>query len=138
MVRHEWELEEGEDEVVWENIVMDELEKDGGPREEWLRKEGQDWASRDKSWAAEPGKAKERVKFLLWDDMDRTKRLGERMIEAVDKEKKLWSQERCWRKHAKNDARRERKRVEEAEEQHGSPAAGKDDDTVLYVTYKPQ
>lgn len=111
MQRHDRELEDGEDEQVWENIVREELEKSGGPREEWLREEGKDWASGDRSWVVEPVKAKERVKYLLWDDIDRTKRLGKRMIEVVDLEKRLWRQERSWRKHDKNDARRERKRV---------------------------
>jgi hypothetical protein len=138
MMRHEWEVEEGEDEEAWENIVMEELKKSGGPRKEWLRKEGKDWANGDRGWVVEPIKAKERVKYLLWDDLNRTKQLGGRMIEVVDKEKELWRQERNWRKHARNDARRERKRASGDGERKECPGGGKEGNTPHYITYKPQ
>ena len=95
------DIEDGEDEAVWEEIVLDELKKSGGPRKEWIRKEGKEWGSRDGSWVAEPLKAKEKTKYLIWEDLNKAKQMGERMMEVVDEENKLWTQERGRRRIAK-------------------------------------
>lgn len=107
----EREVDDGEDEAIWEDIVMEQLQKEGGGNKKWLKGEGADWGKDDDSWVAESTKAKMKVKQYLWEDVVRTKELGERMTNIYEAEKQLWRQERAKRKYEKNLARKERKRL---------------------------
>ncbi len=125
MIRLERDVQDGEDETVWEQIVLEELKREGGPREEWLRKEGKAWGGWDQWWGDEPMKAKKELKYLLRDDMIKSQRLGKRMVEVVKKETELRKQEMERSRHAKNDARKQRKRArEDTDERDENSGAG--------------
>lgn len=109
--RHERDVEDGDEEATWEEIVLGELEKEGGPRSEWKVEEGGDWGNGDHSWSEESMRARRRLKYLLWEDLNKAKELGEKMAEVVEKEKNLWRQERRMRKHEKNVARKEKQQA---------------------------
>lgn len=102
-------MDDGEDEAIWEDIVMGQLQDEGGGNKEWLKGVGADWGKDDDSWVAESTKAKVKVKEYLREDVVRTKALGQKMTKVYEAEKKLWEQERGKRKHEKKLARKERK-----------------------------
>jgi hypothetical protein len=89
---------------------MAQLEREGGGNKAWRKNDGADWGKADGSWVAESVRARMNVIEYLNEDLRRSAKIGERLTEVWEKEKKLWRQERGQRKYEKNVARKQRKR----------------------------
>jgi len=105
----ERDAEDGEDEAKWEEIVLGQLEREGGPREEWAMGEGRDWGKDRRGWIQEPLRSRDMIKRYLMRDLERARDFGEKIVEIAEKEKTLWREERGRRRAAKKAEKRERK-----------------------------
>ena len=105
----ERDMEDGREEEEWERIVVRGVKREGGGNRRWVR----DWVGDGGGWIEESVKARQEIHKLLKTDWKKTRVLGEKMTEVVEAEEKLFAQEKGGRKHEKNFARKERKRVME-------------------------
>ena len=107
---YEKDVEVGKDEEAWEGLVGRVLEREVGiwAREEWMGSEDRDSGQVRGSWFEESLRAKEEVKYYLWEDLQKAKKLGDRMTEVVESERRLWWQERGRRRIEKKAAKKEK------------------------------
>jgi hypothetical protein len=96
-------------EEKWENHILRELEQEGGPREEWVKKDGTGWGGRD-GWSREVRNARDGIWERLQDNARKAQVKGAKMVEIFDKEKAMWEKERSTRRKEKvaETQRRER------------------------------
>ena len=104
-------IEMGREEALWEEVVLDELYSEGGNLEshEIRRRLGEDWGNNDGTWMKDTIHARNVMTENALAEQMRAKALGEKMLEIVEKETKLWREERGLRRHEKNVAKRARK-----------------------------
>ena len=95
--KFEKDIDDGRDEGVWEGIVDREFASEGIKVE---KRNGEG------TWVEEPLRARERLKFLIWEDLHRAKKMGDRMIEALGREQELWREERDQRRTARKAAKK--------------------------------
>jgi len=96
-------------ENTWEDIVEDQLEKEGLSVDEWNNKQsGLGWGVGE--WEKDLQFADAFVVDLLTKESRRVVELSKIQLELVDKEKDLWRQERGQRRHDKKLAKLERKK----------------------------
>lgn len=130
------DVEDGKEEAEWEDIVMEQLQKEGGGNKEWRKGQGRDWGKDDGSWVVESVRARHAIMGDLHNDLRRASWMGERLTEIWEKEKELWRQERGERNHAKNVARKERRLLKEKGEA-GSQAERVDAEVEGQKLYRP-
>jgi hypothetical protein len=109
----ERDIEDGNDESKWEEIVLEQLKKEGkgkGERE-WREGVGSDWGRGDGTWVAASVRARMQIMDCLNFDLRRAREHGERLTEVWVKERKLWRQERGRRRREKH---LEKKQMKEA------------------------
>lgn len=110
--RLEQNIQHGTEEAKWESIVMKQLHEEGGPDRRWLVGEGRDWSKDRNGWISEAKMAKADIWRKLQEDLEKNKEVGERMIQIHEEEKRLWSEERTARRHARMVAKKARKLAE--------------------------
>ncbi|QSZ35403.1 hypothetical protein DSL72_008273 [Monilinia vaccinii-corymbosi] len=95
-------------ENIWEDIVEDQLEKEGLTVDEWnMKQPGLGWGVG--LWEKDLQFADAFVENLMVKEALRVVELSKIQLELVDKEKELWRQERGQRRHEKKLAKLERK-----------------------------
>ncbi|ESZ97465.1 hypothetical protein SBOR_2154 [Sclerotinia borealis F-4128] len=95
-------------ENIWEDIVEDQLEKEGLSVDNWNKKQpGLGWGVGD--WEKDLQFADDSLKCLLSADALKVVEMSKLQLEIVDQEKELWRQERGQRRHDKKLAKLEKK-----------------------------
>ena len=105
------DIELGREEALWERVVLDVLNEEGGNggRNGTRERLGEDWGKSNWTWMKDTIEARRVMSEDMNDEQMRTKALGEKMLEIVEKEKVLLKEERGLRRHEKNVAKRARK-----------------------------
>lgn len=105
-----WKLSAWEDE--WDSHVSRELRREGREASEWTEEKGRDATGED-GWCKEVVDARGGVWTRIVEDGNKTKEMSIKMLGIVEKERKMWAEERSMRRHEKKVAKR-RKKYEEA------------------------
>ncbi|KAL2062830.1 hypothetical protein VTL71DRAFT_5902 [Oculimacula yallundae] len=100
----ETQVEMGNMEAEWEDIVLENVERKGGWEESERLEEG-GWGSEDESWAVEADKSKMYVFKNIGKEFKNAKRLADRLVGVVKQEKDLWEWEREQRREGKRKAK---------------------------------
>ncbi|KAG0649635.1 hypothetical protein D0Z07_3661 [Hyphodiscus hymeniophilus] len=103
------EVDHAKNEASWEKLIDELAEREGRGRDKPRKRQTEE------SWEEEPLKTKERLKFLIYEDLHKAKKMGDKMIEIVEREKTLWRHERMIRKAEKKAAKRKGKGTEESD-----------------------